>query len=157
MRQMNLPQIRLEPVLRDRAEELSPGRVRFGHELIELSQDEEWATALIRERETAREYTIRARYVIGADGGRTIPGLLGIGYEGLGVLGRAATIHATADFSRLLGDESVLLRWCLSPQAGTAVVIVPMGPERWGTSSEEWVIHLNYQARRPSSGVRRGG
>ena len=34
-RQMNLPQIRLEPVLRDRAEELSPGRIRFGHELID--------------------------------------------------------------------------------------------------------------------------
>jgi 2,4-dichlorophenol 6-monooxygenase len=148
-RQMNLPQIRLEPVLRDRAEELSPGRIRFGNELIELSQDEEGATAVIRERETGREYTVRAQYVIGADGGRTIPGLVGIDYEGLGVLGRAATIHATADFSQLLGDEDVLLRWCLSPQAGTGVVMVPMGPEHWGTQSEEWVIHLNYQPDDP--------
>ena len=22
--------------------------------------------------------------------------------------------------------------------------MVPMGPERWGPDSEEWVIHLNY-------------
>ena len=148
-RQMNLPQIRLEPVLRDRAEELSPGRIRFGHELIDLSQDEEGATAVIRERGTGREYSVRAQYVIGADGGRTVPGLVGIDYEGLGVLGRAATIHATADFSQLLGDEDVLLRWCLSPQAGTGVVMVPMGPERWGTQSEEWVIHLNYRPDDP--------
>jgi len=148
-RQMNLPQIRLEPVLRERAEELSPGRIRFGHELIDLRQDEDGATAMIREREAGREYTVRAQYVIGADGGRTIPGLVGIDYEGLGVLGRAATIHATADFSQLLSDEDILLRWCLSPQAGTGVVMVPMGPERWGTRSEEWVIHLNYQPDDP--------
>ena len=29
-RQLNLPQIRLEPLLKARAEELSPGRIRFG-------------------------------------------------------------------------------------------------------------------------------
>src|SRR6187431_391050 len=32
-RQLNLPQIRLEPLLKARAEELSPGRIRFNHEL----------------------------------------------------------------------------------------------------------------------------
>ncbi len=148
-RQMNLPQIRLEPILRDRAEELSPGKIRFGHELVDLVQDAEGVSAVIRERESAREYNVRAQYVIGADGGRTVPGLVGIDYEGLGVLGRAATIHASADFSQLLGDEDVLLRWVLSPQAGTGVVMVPMGPERWGTTSEEWVIHLNYQPEDP--------
>lgn len=148
-RQMNLPQIRLEPVLRARAEALSPGRVRFGHELIGLQQDEQGVVSLIRQREGGREYRVRSQYVIGADGGRTVPGLLGIGYEGLGVLGRAATIHASADFSGLLGEEDVLLRWCLSPQAGTGVVMVPMGPQRWGPKSEEWVIHLNYQADDP--------
>ena len=38
-RQLNLPQIRLEPLLKARAEELSPGRIRFGHELTGLEQD----------------------------------------------------------------------------------------------------------------------
>ena len=38
-RQQNLPQIRLEPLLKARAEELSPGRIRFGHELTGLEQD----------------------------------------------------------------------------------------------------------------------
>src|SRR5262249_4386075 len=50
------------------------------------------------------------------------------------------------DFSRLAGDPDVLLRWIFSPQAGTMVVMVPMGPERWGPDSEEWGIHLNYPA-----------
>ena len=38
----------------------------------------------------------------------------------------------------------MLIRWIYSPQAGVLVVMVPMGPERWGPDSEEWVIHLNY-------------
>ena len=38
-RQLNLPQIRLEPILKAGAETLSPGRVRFNHELLELEQD----------------------------------------------------------------------------------------------------------------------
>ncbi len=37
-RQQNLPQIHLEPLLKARAE-LSPGRIRFGHELTGLEQD----------------------------------------------------------------------------------------------------------------------
>ena len=37
--QANLPQIRLEPILRARAEALAPGRVRFHHELLSLDQD----------------------------------------------------------------------------------------------------------------------
>ena len=49
----------------------------------------------------------------------------------------------------------MLIRWIFSPQAGVLVVMVPMGPERWGPESEEWVIHLNYPpddpARSPTS------
>ena len=43
--QLNLPQIRLEPLLKARAEELSPGRIRFGHELTGLDQDAEGVRA----------------------------------------------------------------------------------------------------------------
>ena len=35
--------------------------------------------------------------------------------------------------------------------------MVPMGPERWGTQSEEWVIHLNYPPDDPRAALRRGG
>ena len=48
-RQQNLPQIRLEPLLKARAEELSPGRIRFGHELTELEQDGAGVRATIRD------------------------------------------------------------------------------------------------------------
>src|SRR5512132_1555004 len=38
-RQLNLPQIRLEPILKAGAERLSPGRVRFNHEVVKIEQD----------------------------------------------------------------------------------------------------------------------
>ena len=71
-------------------------------------------------------------------------GLIGVEYEGLGVVTQTATLHVSADFSPWAKDPDVLIRWIYSPQAGVLVVMVPMGPERWGPDSEEWVIHLNY-------------
>ena len=56
-RQHNLPQIRLEPLLRARAEELSPGRIRFNHELLELEQDEDGVIALIRDKDRGSSST----------------------------------------------------------------------------------------------------
>jgi 2,4-dichlorophenol 6-monooxygenase len=143
-RQLNLPQIRLEPLLKERAEQLSPGRIRFGHELIDLEQDGEGVRALIRDNRSSREYVVACDYLFGADGGRRVPGLIGVEYEGLGVVTQTATLHVSADFSRGAQDPDVLIRWIFSPQAGVLVVMVPTGPDRWGPDSEEWVIHLNY-------------
>lgn len=148
-RQCNLPQIRLEPLLRARAEELSPGRVRFNHELIALSQGADQVTATVRDNDDDNEYEIVADYVIGADGGRTVPAQIGVEYEGLGVVAQTATLHVSADFSGLAHDPDVLIRWHMSPETGGGVVMVPMGPERWGPESEEWVIHLQYPVDDP--------
>ncbi len=143
-RQLNLPQIRLEPLMKARAEELSPGRIRFNHELIALDQNEDSVKASIRDNDSGREYTVESDYLIGADGGRLIARLIGADYEGLGVVTQTATLHVSADFTRWATDPDVLIRWIYSPQGGVLVVMVPMGPERWGPESEEWVIHLNY-------------
>ena len=61
-RQLNLPQIRLEPLLKARAEELSPGRIRFGHELVDLEQDGEGVRAAVRDSASGRRYAVRCRY-----------------------------------------------------------------------------------------------
>ncbi len=148
-RQLNLPQIRLEPLMKAQAEALAPGRIRFGHELTALEQDGEGVRALIRENASGREYVVRCDYLIGADGGRTVPGLIGVAHGGLGHVTETATMHVAADFSALAQDDDVLIRWLLCPQTGVMVVMVPMGPERWGPASEEWVIHINYPVDDP--------
>ena len=58
-RQLNLPQIRLEPLLKARAEELSPARIRFGHELLELEQDDDGVRAVVRDNATASSTSCR--------------------------------------------------------------------------------------------------
>ena len=148
-RQLNLPQIRLEPLMRARAEELSPGRIRFNHQLVALEQDADGVVATVRDKSSGRQYVVRSDYLVGADGGRTIAGLIGVEYQGLGVVTETATLHVSADFSQLAPDPDVLIRWIFSPQSGVLVVMVPMGPERWGPDSEEWVVHLNYPVDDP--------
>ena len=148
-RQLNLPQIRLEPILKAGAERLSPDRIRFNHELLELSQDGDGVSAVVRDNGSGESYRVRSDYLIGADGGRRVAGQIGVTYEGLGVVTETATLHVSADFSRWARDPDVLIRWILCPDSGTMVVMVPMGPERWGPDSEEWVIHLNYPAGDP--------
>lgn len=144
-RSANLPQVRLEPILKARAEELNPGRIRFHHELIELDQDSNGVSARIKDRDNGVEYTVRSRYLLGCDGGRAVPRMAGIGYEGLGVISHVATAHVSADLSKLARDPDVLIRWIWCPAIGQLATLVPMGPDHWGPDSEEWVFHINDQ------------
>ena len=121
-RQQNLPQIRLEPLLKAQAEELSPGRIRFGHELTGLEQEGDGVRAEVCDNASGRRYAVRCQYLLGAVGGRRVPCLVGVGYEGLGVITQTATLHVSADFSRWARDPDVLIRWIFSPQAGVLVV-----------------------------------
>lgn len=141
----NLPQIRLEPLLKAHAESLAPGRVRFHHEVIDLVQDANGVTATVRDRNDDSTYTVRARYVLACDGGRTIGRKLGVEMEGVRDLVRIVSIYMTADLSRWATDDDTLIRWILLPDAGLWGTLVPMGPTRWGRHSEEWVFHLSYE------------
>ena len=143
-RSTNLPQIRLEPIMKTRAEELAPGRVRLGHELVDLMQDAAGVTATIKDLGTGADYTVRAQYVIACDGGRTVGAKLGIALEGQRNVARAVSTHLTADLSRWARDPDVLIRWIWHPEMAAMGVLVPMGPNHWGPQSEEWVYHLNY-------------
>lgn len=143
--QTNLPQIRLEPLLKAHAESLTPGRVRFNHEVTDIAQDADGVTATVRDKGDGSTYTVRARYVLACDGGRTIGRKLGVELEGPRDLVRIVSIYMTADLSRWATDDDTLIRWILLPDAGLWGTLVPMGPTRWGRHSEEWVFHLSYQ------------
>ena len=141
----NLPQIRLEPVLKQHAERLSPGRVRFHHEVLSVADDGEGVTATVLDHEQGHEYTVRARYVMACDGGRTVGRQVGVELQGVTDLTSVASVYMSADLSPFQGDPDVLLRWVFSPQVGSMITLAPMGPTRWGGESEEWVVHLGYR------------
>jgi 2,4-dichlorophenol 6-monooxygenase len=146
-RTCNLPQIRLEPVLKEHAQRLAPGWVRFHHELTALSQDADGVIGTIRDKDADVVYDVRARYVIAADGGRTVGKLLGVQMSGPRDLMKMVSIHFSADLSRWARDDEVLIRWMVNPDFGGSFasgVLVPMGPDHWGPHSEEWVFHMQY-------------
>jgi 2,4-dichlorophenol 6-monooxygenase len=143
-RQANLPQIRLEPILKARAEALAPGRVRFNAELIDLEQDAHGVTATVRDKTAGTDFTVRARYLLACDGGRTVGRRLGVQMKGARDAMRIVSVYMSADLSRWARDPDVLIRWLWIPARGNLATLVPMGPEHWGLQSEEWVFHLNY-------------
>jgi 2,4-dichlorophenol 6-monooxygenase len=71
--QLNLPQIRHEPILKAGAERLSPGRIRFNHELLELVQDADSARAVVRDNATGEQYAVRCEYLSARTAGAGAP------------------------------------------------------------------------------------
>lgn len=145
----NLPQIRLEPILKMAAEALAPSRVRFHHEVVEVYDNGDHVRARIADRASGVEYDVESSLVIACDGGRTIGSKVGIALEGVRDLARTASLYVSADLSKWTRDHDVLLRWHWCPEIGKMIVLAPMGPTRWGGDSEEWVIHINYSMDDP--------
>ncbi|KAA5832071.1 FAD-dependent oxidoreductase [Saccharopolyspora hirsuta] len=78
---LGVPQHEVEQVLEERAIELG-AEIRRGHELTGLSQDGDAVTARISG--PTGDYRLEARFLVGADGGRsTARKLLGIGFPGV--------------------------------------------------------------------------
>ncbi|MEV7968216.1 FAD-dependent monooxygenase [Sphaerisporangium sp. NPDC088356] len=76
-----VPQRRVEQVLEERATELGV-EIRRGHELTGLSQDDDGVTAEVNG--TTGPYRLRTRYLVGADGGRSLTRKLsGIDFPGV--------------------------------------------------------------------------
>jgi 2-polyprenyl-6-methoxyphenol hydroxylase-like FAD-dependent oxidoreductase len=104
-RLVSLPQDRIEPLVLDRARELG-GDIRFGTELVDLAQDDEGVTATVRDRASGAERTIRASYLVAADGTHSpIRERLGIRRHGRGVVRHQMSILFRADLSGPLGDR----------------------------------------------------
>jgi 2-polyprenyl-6-methoxyphenol hydroxylase-like FAD-dependent oxidoreductase len=109
-------QIGLEPVLRDAAADLGAS-LRYGCEVDWLKPDGDGVTALLRDRLSGDETTVRARYVVAADGVRSaVRGQLGIGMRGHGTFSDSITIYFRADVRQLLGDRNLSVVYVTGPR-----------------------------------------
>ena len=145
----NLPQIRLEPLLKQRAEELAPDAIRFGHELMDFEQTADHVLARVRDHQSGQDYMVRAAYMLACDGGKTVGAKLGIELEGLRDVAKEVSVYMSADLSQWARDPDILIRWIWLPETAALAVLVPMGPKHWGPNSEEWVFHMNYPNEDP--------
>ncbi|MEV4937241.1 FAD-dependent oxidoreductase [Streptomyces zaomyceticus] len=124
----------LEPVLLERATELG-GDLRFGTELMSFEQDADGVTAQLKSRATGEHTTIRADYLVAADGPRSpVREQLGIGQNGPGDLFHNVSItFVSRGLVDVVGDRHFIVCYLTNPEADGALLPVD--------NRERWVFH----------------
>ncbi|MGI5171061.1 FAD-dependent monooxygenase [Spirillospora sp. CA-253888] len=127
-------QDRFEPILRDAAAGLGAD-LRFGTELVEFAQDGEGVDAVVRDVSDGTRRTVRAAYLIAADGVRSpVRTGLGIGTRGQGVFGRQMKVVFRADLAPYAAGRDFFL--CFVNNPGVKGVLGRSG----GAGSDRWVL-----------------
>jgi len=105
----------LEPILRTRAEELG-AELLYGTELVSFEQDAGGVSAVVKDLDSGAERTLRARYMIAADGNRSpIRERLGIAMRGRGLISHSITIYFRADATSLLRGRNLGVIYVFNP------------------------------------------
>ena len=124
----------LEPVLLDQAARLC-GELRFNTEMMSFDSDPTGVTAVVKSRETGEHTTVRADYLVAADGPRSpVREQLGIGRSGPGDLFHNVSVtfrsRALAD---VVGERRFIVCYLTNPDADGALLPVD--------NRENWVFH----------------
>jgi 2,4-dichlorophenol 6-monooxygenase len=147
----DIPQTLLEPIVIGHAASRG-SRIRFDTEYVSLVQDDDGATVTVRDRVTGQTYDIRARYVIGADGGRSrVAEDVGLPFEGQMDLAGSMNIVFHADLSHLVEHRPSVLYWVLQP--GSDVGGIGLGLVRMVRPWNEWLIVWGYDIGQPPPDV----
>ncbi|MGW3631098.1 FAD-dependent oxidoreductase [Streptomyces sp. NPDC005122] len=124
----------LEPVLLECARELG-GELRYSTELMSFEQDAEGVTAQLKNRLTGEHSTVRADYLVAADGPRSpVRERLGIGQNGPGDLFHNVSVTFTSRrLAEAVGDRRFIVCYLTGPEADGALLPVD--------NKEHWVFH----------------
>ncbi|MDQ0473907.1 FAD-dependent oxidoreductase [Labrys wisconsinensis] len=143
----DVPQNLLEPILLGNAAARG-SRVRFDSEYLALEQDADGVTVTVRDRLSGEDFQVRAKYLIGADGGRSkVAEDIGLPMQGrMGVAG-SMNIVFEADLSRYVAHRPSVLYWVLHP--GAHIGGIGMGLVRMVRPWHEWLIVWGYDIGGP--------
>jgi 2,4-dichlorophenol 6-monooxygenase len=94
----NLPLLRLEPILRQSAEERNPGKILFGHGVEDFEEKEDHVLVTVQQPD-GQIVQYRAQYVVAADAGKLSRPKLGINMEGPTKIVDFVSTHFKADLS----------------------------------------------------------
>ncbi|MEU0971421.1 FAD-dependent monooxygenase [Streptomyces sp. NPDC005917] len=144
-RMCDMPQHLMEPVLVDAA--ITRGTVfRYSTVYKSFTQGPDGVTVTVEDRVRGDEYTVRAKYLIGADGGRSkVAEDAGLPMGGqMGVAG-SINIVFDADLSEYTAHRPSTLYWVLAP--GATVGGIGAGLVRCVRPWTEWLIVWGYDVR----------
>jgi putative polyketide hydroxylase len=130
----------LEPVLLDAARARGVD-ARFFTELTDFEQDADGVTATIVNRDTQIRRTVRADYLIAADGARSPARTrLGIGQSGAGVLTHQLNLYFRADLTSLVKGREFSM--CLVENPDVYGLFASIN------NTDLWVFHVSYHPER---------
>lgn len=141
------PQTYMEPILFKAA--CSRGtQPRMSTEYVSHEQDADGVTTTCLDRLTGSEFTVRSKYLVGADGGNSkVAEHAGLGFEGkMGVAG-SMNILFKADLSKYVAHRPSVLYWVLQP--GSNVGGIGMGLVRMIRPWNQWLIVWGYDINQP--------
>jgi 2-polyprenyl-6-methoxyphenol hydroxylase-like FAD-dependent oxidoreductase len=134
----DLPQNLLEPVLLGNAAARGT-HARFNTEYLSLEQSGDSVVATVRDRLDDRVYQIKAKYLIGADGGRSkVVDDIGLPTEGSLALAGSVNIIFDADLSKYVVHRPAVLYLIVQP--GLEADGVGMGILRMVRPWKEWMV-----------------
>jgi 2,4-dichlorophenol 6-monooxygenase len=112
----NISQHKLEPIILEAAMR-NGADIRFNHELVDLRQDQDGVTARVLERTSGQEREIRSKYLIGADGGRSlVASKADFEFDGRFNIGEAISVWLEADLTAYTQHRSGAIAF-ITPQA----------------------------------------
>jgi len=139
---VDIPQNYLEPILTRNAT-VRGTQTQFSTEYLSHTQDEAGVDVRVLDRLTGHEYTIRARYLIGADGARSkVAADIGLPFEGAMDIAGSMNITFKADISAYVGHRPSVLYWVIQP--GSNVGGIGAGLVRMVRPWNEWLIVWGY-------------
>lgn len=138
----DIPQTYMEPLLLEAAATRG-GKIRFNTEFLSLDQDSEGVTATVRDRLSGEDFTIRCKYLIGADGARSaVAEQLDLPMTGEMGLSGSMNILFDADLSKFVAHRPSVLYWILQPAA--RIGGVGAGVLRMVRPWNQWLAHWGY-------------
>lgn len=112
----NIPQPNFEEIIASALADAPDTEVRKGVAFVSCEQTGSNVLSRVQERSTARDYTIRSKYVVGCDGAKSaVRAHLDIGCDGEDFYDTMMTIHFRADLRKVLGPRVGMLHWILDP------------------------------------------
>ncbi|RIK09272.1 MAG: phenol 2-monooxygenase [Acidobacteria bacterium] len=144
----DIPQTHLEPILVKNAT-VRGTQTRFSTEYLSHSEDADGVTVRVLDRLDGREFDIRARYLIGADGARsTIANALRLPFEGRMDIAGSMNITFRADLTDLVAHRPSVLYWVVQP--GSDVGGIGAGLVRMVRPWNEWLAVWGYDIELPA-------
>ncbi|MFO1033282.1 MAG: FAD-dependent monooxygenase [Hyphomicrobiales bacterium] len=143
----DLPQTYMEPLLFKTA--CARGtQARMSTEYVSHVQDKDGVTATCKDLMTGQTLTIRAKYLVGADGGNSaVAENEKLPFEGKMGVGGSMNIVFRADLSKYVAHRPSVLYWVMQP--GADVGGIGMGLVRLVRPWNEWLIVWGYDITKP--------